>query len=320
MGAVLPVADGTLETHFYLDTTRGPALAIDIANRAHAAGVIPILMLGGAGVRDAFIGAASENNRATFVTNLLNTMDQLGYDGIDLDWEPIQPEDEPLLEALITALRTERPGIILTMPVGWVSSNNSTVPSFYSTVAPDLDQINIMSYVMSGAWSGWTVWHSSALTGHGATNPSSVASCVSAYLDAGVPAGKIGVGSGFFGQCWAGGVTAPGQDIGSSWLQATDSQMSYTTIMDEYYSGGVAHYDTDAHVPYLSFSTPQGSHNCTYISYEDPQSLAAKSEYVLENQLGGIIIWTINEGYLPNQAAGSRNPLLEAITTSLWIQ
>jgi len=318
MGAVLPNPDGTLETHFFLDVVSGPELAAEVATRAHNADVTPILMIGGAGAVSGFRGAASAANRESFVNNLLATMDDLNYDGLDLDWEPIETGDEPLLKALIQQLRAERPNMVLTIPVGWVNANSPTVSSFYSEVSPSLDQINVMSYSMTGAWGGWQVWHSSALKNHGSTTPSSVDSSVAAYLDRGVPASKLGVGAGFFGMCWAGGVTAPGQDISGSWIAAVDAEMSYAMIYNDYYEAQSAKYDVEAEAPYLGFDSPRGPQNCTFISYEDTQSLTAKSAYILQHNLGGIIIWTINQGYLQGQPEGSRNPLLQAITDTLW--
>jgi len=317
MGAVLPNEDGSLDTSFYLDAVSGPVLAEEIATCASNADVIPILMIGGAGTVTGFRGAASAANRDTFISNILSEMDSLGYDGLDLDWEPISTEDESVLLALAQQLRSQRPDIVLTMPVGWINANAPGVSDFYADVAQYLDQINIMSYVMAGAWGGWQTWHSSALKGHAATYPSSVSSSVDAYVDADVPAAKLGVGAGFFGQCWAGGVDGPGQDTAGAWIAAVDSQMSYTIIMDEYYEAVSFNYDADAEVPYLGYGAGHGTHNCTFISYEDEDSLAAKCDYMKQNDLGGIIIWTINQGYIPSAPAGSRNPLLKSISETL---
>ncbi len=318
MGAVLPNADGTLDTSFYLGSTSGPALAQNVAALAHAADVVPILMIGGAGTVTGFRGAASDGNRDAFVTNLIAALDDLGYDGLDLDWEPIAAGDEPQLLALAGELRAARPDIVLTMPVNWVNGNSPSIASFFATIEPSLDQINIMSYGMAGAWGGWQSWHSSALQGHGSATPSSVASSTEAYVAAGIPPHKLGVGAGFYGQCWAGGVTGPRQDLAGDWVAAVDSQMSYAIIMEDYYDGQAAEYDTNADAPYLGYDSPAGSHACTFISYEDEQSLAAKSTYINDNDLGGIIIWTINQGYISGAAEGERNPLLKTLADSLW--
>ena len=83
-------------------------------------------MIGGAGAVSGFEGAASSANRATFVTHLLAEMDRIGADGLDLDWEPLPSGDYANFTALAQALRTTRPGIVLTVPVGWVNSNFQT--------------------------------------------------------------------------------------------------------------------------------------------------------------------------------------------------
>jgi len=54
-----------------------------------------------------------------------------------------------------------------------------------------------------------------------------------------------------------------------------------------------------------------------YIAYEDETSIAAKGAYSKANGYGGIIIWTIEEGWLPSGAAGGRaqNSLMQALKT-----
>lgn len=315
VGRIEPRADGSLATHFDIDDVAGPAMARDLAGRAHDAGVVPVLMVGGAGVYT-WADASSDTNRAAFVANLLAVMDDLGFDGLDLDWEPIATEDQPLLRALAEDLRAASPGIVLTIPLGWVNANFPDVDAFYADVAPLFDQVNLMTYSMAGAWGGWQSWHSSALAGETASTPSSVSSSIDAYLAAGVPAAKLGIGIGFYGECWS-SVTGPGQD--GPVYEAGDNAMSYTNIMASYFDATAREYDDAASVPYLSFSTPTGPEGCTFVSYDDPESIAAKGAYVREAHLGGAIIWTINQGYIATNPAGSRNPPLEAARDSILL-
>lgn len=318
LGAVLPNTDGTLNTNFFLGPTAGPPLARRISNLAHNADVKAILMIGGAGAHDNWVAAASDLNRPTFVTNLLQAMDDLGYDGLDLDWEPIRESDEPLLKALILELRSARPNIILTLPVGWKNANFPTVRPFYREIAPYLDQMNIMSYVMVWEGDGWQSWHSSALKGHTRTTPSSVETSVQAYLDVGIPSTKIGVGIGFFGVCWKGGITGPNQTFTNSpHYAASDNDISYTKIMSGYYSDPIYRWDNLARVPYLSDPNGVGQFNCTFLSYENEDSIAEKGAYIHSNNLGGAIIWTITQGYISSNPEGLRNPLLKAIADAL---
>src|SRR5690606_29982909 len=135
-------------------------------------------------------------------------------DGIDLDWEPIDTQDHANLLALAQSLRAARPAMLLTMPVGWVNTNMQWNPrppgevAFLQAIAPVLDRINVMSYEMAADYSGWHSWFASPLHGHGANTPSSVSSSIDYHLDSGVPAAKLGVGFGFYGNCFR-NVTQP---------------------------------------------------------------------------------------------------------------
>ena len=312
MGAVLPRTDATLDTTFYITNTTGPQVARTLATRAHQAGRKALLMLGGAGAHDGFVGAASSTNRATFIANILATMDRLGYDGVDVDWEPITSADRPAVLALLQGLRAARPTMLITIPVGWANTNfPGEIDGWYGQVADVVDQVNIMTYSMAGPYSGWVSWHHSALSGNGGNHPSSAASSAALYLAAGVPAAKLGLGLGFYGSCWR-GVTQPLQSITGATLIDDDNQMNYAAIMASYYVAANRSWDASAQAPYLSFATGRGPLGCNFISYEDEQSIAAKGAYIRNNGLGGAIIWTIGEGHLASAPAGSQDPLMAA--------
>lgn len=95
-------------------------------------------------------------------------------------------------------------------------------------------------------------------------------------------------------------------------VAASDNDMSYTNIIASYYSASDRKWDDIAAVPYLGFAGGHGPKNCGFVSYEDEQSIKAKADYVKSRGLGGTIIWTINQGYLPDAPAGQRDPLMEA--------
>jgi chitinase len=313
IGPVTPHADGSLDASLDVDPAAAPALIQDLVTRAHGAQRKALFMLGGAGAHDAWVGAASAGTRATFVQNLVTLATTSSIDGFDLDWEPLDPADYPAFQALAQDLRAALPGTILTVPVGWVSSTSPSVDSFYSTIAPVFDQINVMSYGMAGDWPGWKSWHSAALHGETPTTPTSVDSTVKAYLAAGVPAAKLGIGIGFYGTCWTPPVSGPSQDLGGSTVAASDNAMSYTNIMADYFSAGARQWDDTAKATYLSFGSATGPSGCGFVSYEDEQSIAEKAAYAKAEGLGGAIIWTINQGYLPSAPAGMQNPVLDAV-------
>jgi chitinase len=268
-------------------------------------------MIGGAGTHDDFATAMSAH-RSDFERNLLSTMRSLGFSGLDLDLEPINDGDQQPFIALVSDLRSAMPSIVLSVPVAWVSINFPDVPAFYGQLAQKVDRINVMSYGMAGPWDGWQTWHSSALDGAGSSTPSSIAINVQSYTNAGVPADKLGVGIGFYGTCWAGGVTGPRQDIGKSTIAADDNVMSYTNIMAKYFDPSAYHYDNAAQAPYLSFPSGKGPQNCTFVSYENSDSISAKGAWAVSHGLGGAIVWTIPEAHVLGQPAGQGDPLLKA--------
>ena len=303
------------------------------ASEAHKNGDKALLMLGGSGFRDGLVIAMQPQYRKQFVQDLLQTMNSLGFDGIDLDWEPIhvgldpvlgiEVDDRVFITQLAEDLRAAKPDIILTLPVGWLNVNTDQADPWVAEIAPLLDQINIMSYDMAGPW-GWSTWHSSALFGEGGDHPTSVSSTTQRYLAAGVPASKFGVGIGFYGNCFRRSF-APLDPIRGI-MGTGDNEMTYRRIKTLYgnHDVNVRMWDDIAKVPYLS-SKPlgagvhlnaghpnQGVQDCDFVSYEDPQSILAKGQYARDLGLGGAIIWTVNQGYFRNPADGDHNPLLTA--------
>ena len=287
-------------------------LAADLIAAAHANGVKAVASIGGSDTQSGFKSATASDAMATFINNLLALLDA-GYDGIDIDWEPMDKADEPAVIDIGKRIRAARPGTLLTIPIGEINVNMPPDLSGFPAIAAVYDQLNIMSYGQAGAWSGWKSWHSSALYHKDSATPTSIDSTVKLYLAAKVPAAKLGIGIGFYGLCYTSPVTGPDQALNGSKLAASDGAISYAAIMSQYWSADARQWDDLAKVPYLSFAAPHGPSNCTYISYDDEQSIAEKGAYVKAKGLGGVIQWELNEGYLGTAAAGQRNPLLLAI-------
>ena len=316
IGRIVPNADGSLNTTFDIDSVNGPLWAKQAVAAAHAHGVRAVAMLGGAGEYNGWVGAASSAHRAAFVANLVQAANDYGFDGFDLDWEPLYTSDQADFIALAQGLRAARPGVILTVPVGWANANFQTANSpdaFYGTIAPLFDQINIMSYGMAGPWDGWQSWYTSAVSASSGNTPSSIDSSVPFYLASGVPSRRLGIGIGFYGMCWT-GVSAAHQTGGNE--IADDNTMSYANIMSNYYSPARYQYDAAAQAPWLGSATafgPGAGPKCNFVSYEDPSSVAAKGSYALAHGLGGTIIWTIAEGHRTDVSGAQQDALLDAV-------
>lgn len=303
-----PQTDGGLDETLGLDATAGPALATSLVTAAHANGVKAIASIGGASSQAAFEQATAAGTLATFVANLGSLLTTYGYDGIDIDWEPLAIADQPAVLAIASQLRAAHPGVVLTIAVNYTNANFIPDLSGYPAIAAVYDQVNVETYGMASLSTGWKSWHTSALHYADKATPAAIDESIDAYLDAGVPSASLGFGVSAYGLCYGTPVTGPDEELGDA---QTLTDVSYANIFASYYTPAARQWDPLAAVPYLSFATPTGPDACTFITYDDAQSLAGKSTYLQATKLGGIIVWRIGQAYSSGQ-----NPLLDAVATS----
>jgi len=118
------------------------------ANRAvaaaHAANTPIILVVGGEGEGDKFVGATSDENLPVFVENIVQRMTKHGYDGVSIDWEESVVDDQ-LISLILQLSRelevmTPRPLLMIDVMTNFVSADVATA------VTPYVDAVNIMSY------------------------------------------------------------------------------------------------------------------------------------------------------------------------------
>ncbi|MGD0527565.1 MAG: glycoside hydrolase family 18 protein [Polyangiaceae bacterium] len=320
-------SDLSLNLTFSDQNGTGEADAKAVATAAHANGVKALLMLGGAGSGANIATAASPANLSAFVTALVGAMNTLGYDGIDLDWEDSVNLDD--LVSLAQALRAASPKMLLTYPGGALNANYQTVDSHMPTLAESLDRFNVQTYYPSTAvaGSGWDSWFLSPLSGEAGTTPIAIDNTLGLYAAAGIPKAKLGMGTAFYAICYTGGITGPRQPTSAS-TQIVGGDNAYP-LSAFFASGSTFATSTSANQmrdmvasePYLTFTSPVNDAKCgsatQYISYEDETSIEAKGAFSKANGYGGIIIWTIEEGWLPSGAAGGRAPnaLMQALKT-----
>ncbi|MDB6125085.1 MAG: hypothetical protein JWQ71_4078 [Pedosphaera sp.] len=318
--AIVPNSNGTLDT-----TANGmtPKYSTNLVAVAHAAGKKVLYSIGGGGSLAGFQGAATPANRTNFVNNLINFMTTYNYDGIDLDWEPIANSDLNAFTNLVNALR---PAMTAARPQSLLTAAMASQPAMFASLQSKFDQINIMTYDISGPWDGWVTWFNSPIYNGGYHFAStgglvpSIDAMVTSYISAGLAPGKLGIGIPFYGYVWKGGqdstnggMTFPRQ----SWTNApTATQYTYDAIMTQFYQAPRYHYDTAAQCSYLSIDNA-GHTNDMFISYDDEHACQAKVSYARNRGLGGIMIFDLGEGYRPSQPAGQRDPLLQAVKQAL---
>jgi len=324
--SVIPNSNGTLNSSANSVTV---ANSTDIVTRAHAAGKPVLICVGGASSESNFLPATSNATLAVFVSNLTNFMAARGYDGVDLDWEPLTAADTGQFTNLVNSLRSALNNFpqhkLLTVAAG-AYPNYGDPPTveytMFATLQNQFDQINIMTYDLSGPYEGWVTWFNSPIYDGGYRFPStgglvpSVDGAVGNFITNGVLPAKLGIGIAFYGDIWqggggtsTGGVTEPRQ----SWTNApTVTPFSYTTIMSGYYQSNLCHWDTSAQAAYLSISNASPA-NDMFISYDDQRTCQSKVSYARNQGLGGVMIWELAQDH----QAGQPDPLLQALKQAL---
>jgi chitinase len=317
--SLVPNSDGTLNAS---DNGLTSANSSDIVSHAHAARKKVLVCVGGAGSQAGFQGATSVANRGTFITNLVSLLSARSYDGIDIDWEPLDPSDANqftnFVNGLRIALNAMNPRPLLTAAI----ASPPTPPTLIASVQSQFDQINLMTYDLSGPYPGWVTWFNAPIYDGGYTFPStgglvpSADGMVNSMTSAGVPAGKLGIGIAFYGWIWSGG-TVPSTGGAAlprqSWTTApSTTQQGYNTIISTYYQSNLYHWDTAAQSAYLSIDN-SGSSNDKFISYDDTRTCQSKVSYARNRHLGGVMIWELAQDH----QAGQPDPLLQSIKQAL---
>ncbi|SPE61028.1 Chitinase-like protein (modular protein) [Verrucomicrobia bacterium] len=324
-----PNSDGSLDAGINSLT---PSYSTDLVTHAHAAGRKALICVGGASTESMFQGATAGTNLVAFVNNIINFMSAYGYDGVDLDWEPLTATDIPQYTNFVTRLRTALDGFsphkLLTVAAQAypVYGDPPAQYTMFAMLQSQLDQINIMTYDLSGAWEGWVTWYNSPIYDGGFEFPNttelvpSVDGSVANFRTNGVAPGKLGIGLPFYGDVWThgagtstGGTSLPRQ----SWSNApTVSAVTYSTIMSSYYQSNLYHWDAVAQAAYLSITNVVPT-NDIFLSYDDQHTCQAKVSYARNNRLGGLMIWELAQDYRATQPAGQRDPLVQSIKQSL---
>jgi chitinase len=323
IGRAFPNPDGTINTTFDIDATQGPIWAKSLVKKAKDFDLITIGFLGGSTGSEANADGLpmqqrwllATKNTPLFAKNLVKFAEEYGFDGLDLDWEPIQNSEIPILINLATEIKKINPRLLLSFPLNWLNPNIDKASPLWKKAADVFDRLNIMSYMMTVNSFGWKSWHSSALYGESGSTPSSVEASAKMYLAAGIPPEKLGVGAAYEGQCYSGSGIEPSQELnrfkfegGDTWLPQRKIA-AYYKISPQNPNGMKYNYDKNAQAPFLNSLKPVGNntlkaydggnqqpYKCNYITYEDEESLKQKSRYIKSKQLGGIIIWTIAQG------------------------
>jgi len=281
-----------------------PAKMRALVKAAHGTGKRALLVVGGDGSEPGLCIAATPEHLQKTVKSILSLIEQYGYDGIDVDWEPLVPEDAELYSTFIeslrkgldqTSLRYRKPKLELTTEIEVNLNDKDYMASLLGTLHKldeKFDRINLMTYAMANPTSLPFVWHNAALYPgaspvDGFRTPSADGA-IREFFAAGFPPDKLGIGIDLYGYLWQGISPEDVSTLGRLWKHPPKVvELTYGEVL-KYSRNNSTQWDEQAKVPYMSI--PQMNQ---FLSYEDSRGIEAKLRYVRENGLGGVIIWDI---------------------------
>lgn len=286
---------------------------------AHSKGVKVMASIGGWSMCKHFPEmAADPAKRQRFINDCIKLIN-IGFDGIDLDWEfpgPFAgmnftgtPADFANFTTLIQQIRSAiGPNKLITAAL---AADPVKLQGFqWATLGNLMNYFNIMTYDYNGGWSN-KAGHNSPLFNYDNSEASTFnwKSSYDALVSLGVPRNKVNMGSPFYGR---GVITSTTATLNGTTLKRQENVQpdgSITTCADFtnwpagvydgtpnfFYvkqvalapgSGWTRVWDNQAKVPYLTKAN-------FFLSYDDEESIGHKAQFIVDNQLAGTIIWTV---------------------------
>ena len=328
--SVIPRADGSLDSERNSLSTESRLAAQQTANQQH----LPLLIVV-TGSYEQFQPVLQDAIRPQFIAHLLQLLDT-GYDGIDIDMEPITRDDKqanPDFTAFIIelhrALQTRHNAKLHRAPL-LTTAITLRDRFIVAPLADYFDQINLMAYDMAQPYAGWISWFDSALYNGGLRFPNyshevpSVDLWVQRLLAAGIPRHKLGLGMSLDVACWYGGTgtTTDGISVpAQAWVTLPRYQkLSYAELQASGYFPPQIQWDATAQMAWFGQDN-LGADQDFFCNFNDERAIKAKIAYAKQQGLGGIMIWELGLDQLDIASAPypsiQNRPLRQAINQAL---
>lgn len=244
-----------------------------IIDEAHRNDVKVLLSIGGGGTKNFSSVILDKEKRKILVDELRCVVDELGLDGVDLDYEEWEGgvggasesdwEKRAALENLYKELRGKLNGkklIAAAVNASWDNGGTGVYNCYSNTMFQYLDFVSLMIYDFSGPWSG-------TYTGPHSAWEFYVKSIRYWLENKKLPKDKLVAGVPFYGYKFLKKNCADGVQ-----------SMAYREILEEY-------PERNAHL----------SDSVGLIYYDGIYTIKRKAEYIKEQKLGGIMVWEITQ-------------------------
>ncbi len=248
--------------------------------------------------------AETEEGRKTFARTAAALVKEFDLHGVDIDWEypgssmggiKSSPNDKENFTLYLQEIRnsldalSEETGNEYSLSIATGGDAYFIRNTEMDKVAAILDYVQIMTYDLRGGYTHATGHHTNLFTPLNDFNNVSVQSAVEDFNAAGVPKEKMVIGAAFYSRLWK-GVPAGTEGFDFGYNQMAETQggygPSYDDLVDNWIekNGFVRYWDDVAKAPWLYDGE-------TFVSYDDPESIAEKVKYLKEEGLLGIMYW-----------------------------
>lgn len=261
-----------------------------------------VLSIGGWGAGNFSEAALTDASRARFADTALALVRKHDLDGLDIDWEypahpgpgiSHRPEDKQNFTLLLQSIRAKLDALsqarggrryLLTIAA---ADGEAARGLEIARISEVLDWINLMTYDFYGSLTPTTGHHASLYRSRTAAPGSrTTEQAVDEFLKAGTPPRKLNVGLAFYGRVF-GKVTDAQQGLHQPFASEGGFVTWQEIARDHLDKGGfVRLWDEQAQAAWL-----WNEKDRRLISYEDPQALRAKADFVRERGLGGVMYW-----------------------------
>lgn len=256
-----------------------------------------ILSLGGwggcASCSDVFNTEAGRNE---FASSTLALFKSFKVDGIDLDWEyptieghpghTYRAEDKKNFTELTKQLRkTVGEKYELSFAAGGFQKFLDESVEWKEVMAI-MDRVNIMSYDLVNGYSTVTGHHTPLYSNQQTTESTDKA--VQYLIKLGIPRNKLVIGAAFYARVWEdvpdtnNGLYQSGKFKGAVDYKNFNEKLSTT-------NGYTFYWDDETKAPYAYNSSQK-----LFATFDDIKSVKAKTQYVIDQQLDGIMFWELS--------------------------
>lgn len=251
-----------------------------------------MLMIGGWGIKaDGFsMMARDADKRTEFCKSVKSLLDEYGLDGVDIDWEyptysaegtGASAADKGNFNLVLKELRET----LGTSKIISFASSSSAKYVDWPIAIQYIDYVNVMTYDMGAAPNG----HNSPLYRSAKFNHRSCDESIELHLAAGIPLNRMNLGVPFYGKA---------EKNPSEANKVYNYEVNYNEMYDILHNNWYKKrsldvtgknnraWDDVAKVPFLTDNMGRN-----LLSYDDPESVTCKGQYVVEKKLLGAMFW-----------------------------